>query len=178
MKFRLIGMILCTIWLSEVWTVRIEIQEFVLVHFSSASPPNTFWCICNSCPDFFILFVSNLFIFYMQLFEFLLTIVGSAKLITVCCKDFNSISTSCLLITYCPFIISKSFAPLLLQVIMNNVKELTYNTIGFLQITEQQVGMCFAIRWSFPFLHLSTALSGSAEKYQIYSDSDLNFHNF
>ncbi|TQD87913.1 hypothetical protein C1H46_026550 [Malus baccata] len=44
--------------------------------------------------------------FVIQLFEFLLTIVGSAKLITV---------------------------------IMNNVKELTYNTIGFLQITEQQV---------------------------------------
>ncbi|CAL8994828.1 unnamed protein product [Prunus brigantina] len=44
--------------------------------------------------------------FVVQLFEFLLTIVGSAKLV---------------------------------KVIMNNVEELTYYTIAFLQITEQQV---------------------------------------
>lgn len=108
MKFRLIVMILCTIWLSEVWTVRIEIQEFVLVHYFSASPPNTFWCICNLCPDFFILFVFDLFNFYMQLFEFLLTIVGSAKLITVCCKD-------CLI----PYLLVASLLPTVLLLYQN-----------------------------------------------------------
>lgn len=48
---------------------------------------------------------------------------------------------------------------------MNNVEELTYYTIAFLQITEQQVGFCFALLLSVPCLYiLCNGLSGPAEK--------------
>lgn len=48
---------------------------------------------------------------------------------------------------------------------MNNVEELTYYTIAFLQITEQQVGFCFALLLSVPCLYiLCNGLNGPAEK--------------
>lgn len=80
----------------------------------------------------------------MQLFEFLLTIVGSAKLVKVSLDNFKLVGS--------PYY----FLPLLfgsknwfLQVIASNVRELVYHTIAFLQMTEQQVIIFSICTFSF-----------------------------
>jgi len=68
---------------------------------------------------------------YMQLFEFLLTIVGSAKLMKVLFKVFDFVCAV--------FFLHYVYETWFMQVVKNNIKELAYYTIAFLQMTEQQV---------------------------------------
>lgn len=48
---------------------------------------------------------------------------------------------------------------------MNNLKELAYYTIAFLQITEQQVVLCFVI-FLFSFLYTSSVMDLVRQKIQ------------
>lgn len=83
----------------------------------SLGTADTGFCICVS---------------FVQLFEFLSTIVSSRRLAKVWLKPFQF----SLLVVCCFGFLPKISS---FQVIASNVRELVYQTVAFLQVTEQQV---------------------------------------